>query len=174
LPALTNAQIKNFVRRAFREVVDPSPDRRAVAKIWAYFESQCCYCNRLLDQAAKEGHIDHLISAANGGPNQIGNRVLSCASCNEKEKLDQDWREFLVQKCPDPAERAARVARIEAWLRANEVVQDSGINELVAAAARMAEEVNQLIDEKYGALRALRTARRVPEAAPPEQWPAQQ
>lgn len=160
MPSLTSAQIKNFVRRAFREVVDPGPDKSAVSRIWTHFESRCCYCDRQLNRAAKEGHIDHLISASKGGTNQVGNRVLSCPQCNEKEKLDRDWREFLNDKCPQSAVLAERVARIEAWRTANTGGNHPAVVGLVNEAARMAGEVNQLIDEKFVALRRLHRDRR--------------
>jgi len=73
MPAPTPGYVKNIVRRSLREIVDPSPSKK---------------------DEYKEGHMDHLVSSSVGGSNQISNRVLSCASCNEKEKLDMPWEQF--------------------------------------------------------------------------------
>jgi hypothetical protein len=81
--------------------------------------------------------------------------VLSCSQCNEKEKLDRDWREFLKEKCPESAVFAQRIARIGAWQNANAGGKDPVAVELVNEASRMAGEVNQLIDEKFAVLRRL-------------------
>jgi hypothetical protein len=46
--------------------------------------------------------------------------VLSCATCNEAEKLDGAWQEFMVQKNRDPAVLRARIAKIHEWQKLNE------------------------------------------------------
>jgi hypothetical protein len=54
-----------------------------------------------------------------GGPNHVSNRVLSCATCNEAEKLDRVWEEFMVRKNPEPAILQGRVAKIHEWQQLN-------------------------------------------------------
>jgi len=61
MPAVTTSYAKNIVRRAFSELVDPSPTRKEQAKIWDYFGDCCAYCGCPLRRGAKEGHIDHLV-----------------------------------------------------------------------------------------------------------------
>lgn len=115
MPAVTTAYVKNIIRRGLRELVDPSPDRDAVASIWKFFDDRCAYCGKTLRKTNKEGHIDHLVSASKGGPNHISNRVLSCAACNETEKLDSNWDEFLKRKAGDPTTYEVRKKRILEW-----------------------------------------------------------
>lgn len=152
MPALTSAQIKNFVRRSFRELVDPSPDKDAVTTIWDFFENRCAYCDRVLQRENKEGHIDHLVSASQAGANHISNRVLSCAQCNEKEKLDRDWRGFLRSKAPSDEDLESREARILRWVQSAAAAHPLD-PALIAEASAAAAEVNDLFDARYKALR---------------------
>ena len=115
MPAPTPGRVKNMIRRSLREIVDPSPTKKDEEKIWEFFDSHCAYCGRSLNKVQKQGHIDHLLPSSVGGPNHISNRVLSCAACNEAEKLDGAWQEFIVQKNPDHAVLHARVAKIQEW-----------------------------------------------------------
>lgn len=119
MPVITPAYTKNVIRRSIRELIDPGPNKKDVDTIWAYFDSSCAYCGKSLDRADKQGHIDHLLPASEGGANGLSNRVLSCAMCNEKEKLDSDWRQFLELKVDDDTVRAERLGRIEAWIERN-------------------------------------------------------
>lgn len=142
-----------------RELVDPSPTRDEVTGIWDYFGHACAYCARTLDRVKKEGHIDHLVSAAQGGPNHISNRVLSCATCNEKEKLDRDWREFLRFKAPEVAVFSLREARITKWRQAMAAVHPVD-QTLLSQAANYAGEVNELFERRFKELRTSVRARR--------------
>lgn len=162
MPALTIYQIKNYVRRSFREIVDPSPDKILVHSIWTYFENRCAYCEKDLIKVNKDGHIDHLISASAKGKNHISNRVLSCATCNEKEKLDQDWEAFLKRKSPTPSIYRRRKARILKWIRIHTGTGRLTQNEkLVKLAETYAEKVNRVYEEYAKALsRRVRAARR--------------
>jgi hypothetical protein len=45
----------------------------------------------------------------------VSNRVLSCAQCNEKEKLDAPWDEFLKKKVLDSAAFETRSSLINSW-----------------------------------------------------------
>ncbi len=90
MPAPTPGYVKNMIRRSLRETIDPSPTKKEETRIWDFFNSECAYCGKKLRKINKEGHIDHLVPSALGGANHISNRVLSCADCNEKEKLG--WR----------------------------------------------------------------------------------
>lgn len=117
MPAPTPAYVKNMIRRSLREVIDPSPMKKDEHKVWEFFNSECAYCGKQLRKAHKEGHIDHLIPASQGGSNQLSNRVLSCASCNEKEKLDMHWEVFLKRKNQNADITSARKERIVRWQR---------------------------------------------------------
>ncbi|HXN06419.1 MAG TPA: HNH endonuclease [Nitrospiria bacterium] len=112
--------VKNMIRRSLREVVDPSPTKKEEQKIWDFFISECAYCGKHLKKNYKEGHIDHLTPASLGGSNDISNRVLSCPSCNEKEKLKMPWKKFLIQKNPDEKVESLRREKIIKWQRMNQ------------------------------------------------------
>lgn len=154
MPPVSTAMAKNVVRRALLQLVDPSPDKYQAALIWDYFESRCAYCDRSLTRGAKEGHIDHLVSASAGGRNHLANRVLACATCNEKEKRDADWRAFLEQKCSDSEIRQTRIARIETWLNLQKAKGNPVDPALIAAAEEAAQEIAVAFNEKVKALKA--------------------
>jgi len=119
MPTPTPGYIKNMIRRSFREIIDPSPSKKDEKRIWKFFNYECAYCGKKLDKSKKEGHIDHLVSSSCGGKNHISNRVLSCASCNEKDKLDMDWQEFLKSKISDKNLTETRKSKIIKWQKQN-------------------------------------------------------
>jgi len=119
MPAPTPGYVKNMIRRSLQEIVDPSPTKKDEERIWKFFNSECAYCGKSLSKPQKQGHIDHLFPSSLGGPNHISNRVLSCATCNEAEKLDKAWQEFMVQKNRDRAVLRVRIAKIHEWQKLN-------------------------------------------------------
>lgn len=118
MPATTTSYAKNIIRRALCELVDRPPSKAEINLLWTFFESKCAYCARPLKQYSKNGHVDHLLSASCGGANHISNRVLACAPCNEKEKRDLPWKQFLRSKCADNRTFAARKKKIAEWVAA--------------------------------------------------------
>ena len=145
-----------MMRRALREIVDPSPDADGVTAIWSFFDSRCAYCGAELDRSKKEGHIDHLTSASRGGLNNISNRVLSCANCNEKEKLDLPWEQFLGQKVDDPRVREARRERILAWQGQNPAPAHLTDRRTLAMVDEFAREVATFFEDRVEKARGLR------------------
>ena len=121
--------------------------------LWQFFDSSCAYCGARLARHRKDAHIDHLVPAASGGANHISNRVLSCANCNEKEKLDQAWEPFLLAKCPDPAAFELRSARIKDWIESKTV--GAGGETMIGAAEAAAARVIAVFDAEVEALRRL-------------------
>jgi len=119
MPTPTTAYTKNIIRRSLQEIVDPSPNRNGVDRIWQYFKSKCAYCGRAIDRSKKQGHIDHLVPASRGGANHAANRVLSCATCNEKEKLNKDWLTFMAEKVSNEELSRKRINRIKQWQSQN-------------------------------------------------------
>lgn len=111
----TPSKARNLMKRALREIIDPSPTVEERDALWERFDSCCIFCGRRLDPQAREGHLDHLDSSTGGGGNSIGNRVLACGKCNGDEKREQDWKAFLAQKCPDKKERERRLQLIRDW-----------------------------------------------------------
>src|SRR5207253_6627151 len=138
MPKTTIGYAKNIIRRALRELVDHSPSKQEVTLIWEFFESTCAYCGIHLSRKDQEGHIDHLVAASLGGSNHVSNRVLSCANCNEKEKLDQPWEQFLRHKNPNAKVFSQRRAKILEWSVRSERHQE---DELMKAADQAAARV---------------------------------
>jgi hypothetical protein len=173
MASVSTAMAKNVIRRAFSQLVDPSPDKLATEQIWAHFESRCAYCGRQVTLGVKEGHIDHLESASVGGRNHLPNRVLACAPCNEKEKRDMHWEDFLRIKSTSEEEFAERHGRIMSWQQLNAVNSTIAGNALIAAAAAAAEDVTTLLDSKVKELKALkrRFEAQDSEPAPPVREP---
>lgn len=153
MPAVTTSYAKNIIGRALREVVDRSPSKREIATLWGFFESGCAYCGALLSRDNKEGHVDHLVASSRGGVNHISNRVLSCARCNEKEKLDQPWEQFLRHKNPDEKLFLQRRSKILEWTSRSEVRRDE---ELIKAAEQAAARVAACFDREVAGLREAR------------------
>lgn len=111
------AWVKNISRRVLWAALErdiTKDDRAAMAE---YFEGRCAYCD---DELPKRWHADHIISVENGGFNHVSNRVPSCPRCNEQEKQERDWLEFLESKCgSDTRTLGARRKKIEGWRTAN-------------------------------------------------------
>ncbi len=154
MPAPTPGYVKNIIRRSLREIVDPSPSKKQEQKIWDFFNSRCAYCGNKVHKEYKEGHMDHLVSSSIGGSNQISNRVLSCAPCNEKEKLDMPWEQFLAQKCEDKSVEAERKDKILKWQKIHKEFILS--KEILAKIKSLGDDIAVLYDEKVKQARGLR------------------
>ena len=154
MPAPRPGYVKNMIRRSLREVVDPSPTKKDEERIWEFFNSECAYCGKRLSKAHKEGHIDHLVSAAIGGSNDISNRVLSCATCNEKEKLDMPWESFLIQKNSDKSIASRRKEKILKWQSVHK--QSTIKKETLDKIESLSTEVAEFYDERVSLARKLR------------------
>ena len=65
-------------------------------------------------QQAEQNHwgYDHLVP--NGG-NHLGNIVLACGRCNEYEKLNTDWDDYLRKKATTSKLYGERRSRILDW-----------------------------------------------------------
>jgi len=154
MPAPAPGYVKNVIRRSLREIIDPSPSKRDVTRIWEYFGSECAYCGKKLNRTKKEGHIDHLVSSALDGANHISNRVLSCATCNEKEKLDMPWGKFLASKNPNKVIAKKRNEKIVRWREMNSPIMLDGT--VLRTIASLGNEVVEFYDRKIEVARQLR------------------
>lgn len=61
-------------------------------KVWAADGFKCQYCG--IEMGKRLMTIDHFIPLEMGGPNDTGNYVTACKSCN-KDKGSQDPKDFL-------------------------------------------------------------------------------
>jgi len=155
MPRITTSYAKNIIERAFAELVDRSPGNKEISRIWSYFDSSCAFCGRALRRGAREGRIDHLVAAAKGGWNSIGNRVLACGSCNDDEKLDQLWEDFLRVKVESDDVFEVRRKRITEWQEQNPISNEARHRELRDVAVSKAREVINVFNEKAEELRLL-------------------
>lgn len=108
---------KNILSRSLRAIVDPHPQKSQIREVFEFFSGCCVYCGKSITLGSKEMHLDHLVSESHGGSNHISNRVPSCATCNEEEKRELDWGEFLSSKPAAKETLAMRRQRIEEWVR---------------------------------------------------------
>ena len=107
------AWVKNISRRVLWAALEKDITRDEREAMLNYFQSSCAYCGTPL---TKRWHADHILSIDSGGFNHISNRVPSCAQCNEQEKQERDWLEFLTFKCgPDNKLLEERRLRIDSW-----------------------------------------------------------
>ncbi|HZF02649.1 MAG TPA: HNH endonuclease [Methylomirabilota bacterium] len=153
MPSVTTAYTKNIIRRAFREIIDETPSKQESERIWKFFESECAYCGKKLEKTNKDGHIDHLISASKGGRNHFSNRVLSCANCNEKEKRDLPWEEFLTSKVAGQVLMETRRQKILDWQKGNLDNFAANFHSLVNSADSLANEVVNVFELKIAELK---------------------
>jgi len=158
MPAISIPYTKNVIRRAFDELADPSPSRKELLRVWQFFDSCCAYCGKLLQPNAKEGHLDHLVAAAQGGANALGNRVLSCAHCNEHEKRDQPWETFLGSKDLPTEEFEARRKRILDWQTLNPLPDGAATHQIKELARRKAREITDAFDAAVADVRQAKKA----------------
>ena len=119
MPNATPGYVKNMIERSLTEIVDPGLSKKNKTKTWEFFNSKCAYCGKKLNRSKREGHIDHLVSASKHGTNHISNRVLSCANCNEKEKLARGWVKFVSIKNPNKKLAKTRKEKISKWKKQN-------------------------------------------------------
>lgn len=149
------AWAKNITRRVLAATISPDPSRRDREQVEAYFGSRCAYCATDLP---KKWHLDHLVPFDQGGSNHISNRVPACPTCNEHEKREKPWDEFLREKCAaDLAAYQTRRAQIEAWAAVRSAEAGAKISpELRAAWEREVALVGGAIDQAHQRLRAVR------------------
>jgi len=112
---LTPSQVKNLMRRGLRLLVDPEPEAEERQRVYTFFGYRCAYCSISVETG--KGDLDHLLSAAKGGPNHISNRVLACKPCNAKEKRERGWEEFLMEKCGHGPVLEQRRRKILEWVK---------------------------------------------------------
>ncbi len=99
----------NIMDRAARAIVSADLTKSQKLAIREYFEWCCAYCGKKV----RRGDFDHLDGRLENGPR---NRVLSCQKCNQQEKRERPWREFLAEKCESDTVLTSRTKRIEDWV----------------------------------------------------------
>jgi hypothetical protein len=106
------SQVKNLMRRALADAIDPPPGPHAQQALRDYFENKCAYCGA--EAIPRQGHIDH---ATRSGGNSLGNLLLACSPCNGDQKREKDWAQFLHEKCGKDQETFERRRQhIQTWM----------------------------------------------------------
>jgi hypothetical protein len=150
----TPSMAKNKIRRSLAAILDPHPSAKEVDELWKYFKETCAYCGVLIDRKSRTGHIDHLVSSALGGSNDIHNHVLSCARCNGDEKREEAWQRFLSRKAHDPLVAKERTDRVLTWFSKAKPVS-SNMNSTERAQAIVQSAIDAY-DMAVAQMRALR------------------
>lgn len=96
------------------------------------------------------------MSASQGGANNISNRVLACAKCNEKEKLDEDWKLFLEKKVSDKGKREDRIQRIQHWVDLQKLEYAATSEKLLQVADDLSEISVKVFDDRINKIRSSR------------------
>jgi hypothetical protein len=108
------AWVKNVSRRVLWAALEKDISRPQRLEMLQFFESKCCYCE---GELTARWHADHLTAFDDGGFNHISNRVPACPRCNEQEKREMDWLEFLKKKSgTDGSAFKRRKKRIDQWV----------------------------------------------------------
>ena len=136
------AWLKNISRKVLWGAFEKDLSKVERMAMVEYFEGRCAYCG---DELPNKWHADHLVSVDEGGFNHRSNRVPSCPHCNEKEKREREWLEFLAYKCgSDTPSLDERKKRITDWrdrhlplvspvTEAQRVAWQKEVNDLAAA-----------------------------------------
>lgn len=107
------AWVKNISRRVLWAALERDITKAERTAMHSNFLGCCAYCGTSL---TGRWHADHLLPVNQGGFNHISNRVPACPRCNEHEKRDKKWLEFLKAKCGlDAALFEQRRSRIDYW-----------------------------------------------------------
>jgi hypothetical protein len=142
------SQVKNLMRRALKDLVDPPASESEQNRLRVHFHNECAYCGA--PAGPRQGHIDH---AEPGEGNSAGNLLLACAVCNGDEKREMGWEAFLMAKCGGDAEKLnERRARILDWRHQHPRVPKQTLPE-VAEAMTLAEDSIRAFEEAYNRLR---------------------
>jgi len=86
----------------------------------------------------------------------MSNRVLSCATCNEKEKLDAPWEEFLSKEISDKNLLNKRKKKILKWQRENGAFASRVDVKILATIDSLGNKVIDCYDQSVLEIRKLR------------------
>lgn len=148
------AWVKNILGRVFWAALEKDITKAQRAAMSKHFGGQCAYCG---DPLSNRWHADHLVSVDKGGFNHVSNRVPSCSRCNEQEKQDRDWLEFLESKCRADAKVLERRKKKIADWQSQHALSEPPVTEAHRAAwRREVERIASAIDAAWARLRKLR------------------
>jgi hypothetical protein len=151
MPSHKPPQIRRAIRVSLRALVDPelTNAQRSAAK--RFFRGRCAFCD--VDLTGRRAHLDHLISASDGGSNDLSNRVPACGDCNSSLKLDRDWRDYLGAIASGEIYRE-REERILRWTEKNASGAVTASKDLESLLQRETQAVLVAFDAAVERLRA--------------------
>ena len=147
------AWAKNVCRRVLWAAFEKDISKAERAAMLKYFEHRCAYCDEVL---ASRWHADQVHLIDNGGFNHLSNRVPSCADCNEHERRNMDWLEFLRLKVSSQEMLEQRKERIEQWRERNLPATPPVSESQRVAWRKEADELPIVIDEAWRRLKRLK------------------
>ena len=147
---------KNIIRRSLTAILDPHPTAAQLRELVGHFGTDCAYCGKRIHAYPKDAQLDHIDST---GPNNISNRLYACEDCNEKEKRDADWRQFLRLKAESEQVFRKRERLIQQWLDRHAGVYVTLDENTQTELARHIDNAVTAFDECLAAVRALRPPR---------------
>lgn len=146
------AWVKNISRRVLWAALEKDISKKDRLAMQMFFDSKCCYCEELL---TARWHADHLLAFDKGGFNHLSNRVPSCPKCNEHEKRDMDWCDFLVAKSNgDDIVLQRRRERIDRWIDHNRIDEPPVSDEQRQAWQEEVDKLAIAIDSAWNRLKA--------------------
>lgn len=148
---------KNIIRRCLWNLISPSPSAKAKKEIWKFFDSRCAYCDRLLSETSRIGHIDHLVPLASLDRAIQSQFILACASCNSDNKRDMNWKTYLECICKgDQNVFLRRSSRIQEWIEQTNEKRSTVISpEMVFAFDLACMEISRNLDMHVDIIRKL-------------------
>lgn len=146
------AWVKNISRRVLWAALEKDISKKDRLAMKEFFGSKCCYCE---NQLPARWHADHLQAFDKGGFNHLSNRVPACPRCNEHEKRDMDWVEFLRKKS-DGDEQAfeRRKGLIDQWIAHNHLTEPPVTYEQRQAWQNEVTKLADAIDDAWNRLKA--------------------
>lgn len=87
----TANRVNKARRRARERGAAGTYTKEELQQRYAAQQGRCHWCHQKLGKHARTWHADHVIPLAEGGSNDIGNIVVSCASCNYSKGARMPW-----------------------------------------------------------------------------------
>ena len=148
------AWAKNISRRVLWGALERDLSKDERAAMGKHFDLRCAYCG---NELGAKWHADHLVSVDQGGVNHPSNRVPACPKCNENEKREMDWLEYLKIKSGTTLQLFdERRNRIEQWMTSMRPQSPPVTEDQRAEWKRQIAIVAKAIDEAWATLKALK------------------
>lgn len=145
------AWVKNISRRVLWAALEKDISRADRIAMIEFFGHRCAYCDCEL---TARWHADHLLPVDLGGYNHLSNRVPACPRCNEVEKREMAWEEFLNKKADGNDKTfSRRKERIEKWVSSRKLNEPPVTNQQREVWKAEVDRLAKAIDDAWTRLR---------------------